>query len=155
LLCARIADDKKAGCTVILRMTELIVLTDYFVITSGTNPRQVQAIADEIRRSMDKLRLRCLSVEGFEEGRWVLLDYGDVVVHVFDEATRDFYDLERLWADAPRVRWRRTLRAARKQAVSTGPSATSRFDRLKAPSTSRGSGPSGSRPRAGRGGESS
>ena len=92
-------------------MTELIVLTDYFVIVSGTSRRQVQAVADEIGRSMKKLKVPCLSLEGLEEGRWVLLDYGEAVVHVFDEPTREFYDLEHLWADAPRVRWRKTTRS--------------------------------------------
>jgi ribosome-associated protein len=105
-LCARLADDKKGERIVVLRMTELIVLTDYFVITNGTSRPQVQAIADEINETMSKLRVPCLSVVGYEEGRWVLLDYGDVVVHVFDRQAREFYDLEHLWADAPRVRWR-------------------------------------------------
>ena len=91
-------------------MTDLIVLTDYFVITHGNSPRQVRAIADEISRSMKKLKVPCLSIDGLEEARWALLDYCDVVVHVFDEATREFYDLEHLWADAPRTRWRKTTR---------------------------------------------
>jgi ribosome-associated protein len=99
-------------------MTEHIVLTDYFVIASGTSTRQVQAIADEIRRTMEQPKVSCLSLDGFEEGRWVLLDYGDVVVHVFDEPTREFYALEHLWADAPRVRWRKTTRATGKESRS-------------------------------------
>ena len=109
-LCARIADDKKGERVVILRMTELIGLLDYFVIASGGSRPQVQAIADEINETMRKLRVPCRSMEGYEDGRWVLLDCGDVVVHVFETMTREFYDLERLWADAPRVRWRRTTR---------------------------------------------
>jgi len=92
-------------------MTDLIVLTDYFVITHGGSRRHVQAIADEIAKSLKKLRVPRLSLEGYEEASWVLLDYGDVVVHVFDEGRRAFYDLEHLWADAPRARWRRTTRA--------------------------------------------
>jgi len=91
-------------------MTELIALTDYFVITNGTNPRQVQAVCDGIVLAMKELKAPCLGVEGYEEARWVLLDYGDVVVHVFDRPTREFYDLEHLWADAKRVRWRKTPR---------------------------------------------
>jgi ribosome-associated protein len=117
-LCARIADDKKAEHVVVLRMRELILLTDYFVIASGTNPRQVQAIADEIIRSMKDLNVSCLGMEGLVEGRWVLLDYGEVVVHVFDRATRDFYDLDHLWADAPRVRWRTTPRTTAEKGKS-------------------------------------
>ena len=109
-LCARIADDIKGENTVILEMTDLIVLTDYFVITNGTNRRQVNAIADEISVTLKKLKVPCLSREGEHDGTWELLDYGDVVVHVFDQVTRAFYDLERLWADAPRVRRRRTTR---------------------------------------------
>jgi len=109
-LCARIADDKKGEHILVLGMTRLIVLTDYFVITHGTNRRQVQAVADAIAETMHKLRVPCLSREGMEDTGWVLLDYGEVVVHVFDEATRAFYDLEHLWGDAPRVRWRRTPR---------------------------------------------
>jgi len=110
-LCARIADDKKGEHIVILRMTELIVLTDYFVIASGASRPQVQAMADEINETMRKLRVPCLSMEGYEHGRWVLLDCRDVVVHLFETGTREFYDLEHLWADAPRVRWQRASRS--------------------------------------------
>jgi len=117
LLCARIADDRKGERILVLKMTDLLAVTDYFVIASGNNRRHVQAIADEIGRTLKKRDLRCLSMEGHaeaplvprssgSEGTWVLLDYGDVVVHVFDEGTRAFYDLEHLWADAPRARWR-------------------------------------------------
>lgn len=109
-LCARIADDRKGEHILVLKMTDLIVLTDYFVIINGTNRRHTQAIAEEIARTMKKLKVPCLSTEGGEEGLWVLLDYVDVVVHVFDEPTRAFYDLEHLWADAPRARWRKTSR---------------------------------------------
>ena len=113
-LCARLADDKKGVRIVVLKMTYLLILTDYFVIASGTSRPQVQAIADRIMETMRTLALPYLSVEGYEEGRWVLLDYGDVVVHVFDTSTREFYDLERLWADAPRVRWRGKTRASQR-----------------------------------------
>ena len=112
-LCARIADDKKGAHILVLRMTDVIVLTDYFVIAGGTNVRQVQAIADEINLTMHKLKVPCLGVEGLNSGTWVLLDYGDVVVHVFDEPTRDFYALEHLWGDAPRVRWRKAVPAVK------------------------------------------
>jgi ribosome-associated protein len=96
-------------------MTELMALTDYFVITNGTNTRQVQAIADEIMKAMKKRGVRCLSTEGMAEATWVLLDYGDVVVHVFDRSTRAFYDLEHLWADAPRARWRASTARKRRK----------------------------------------
>ncbi len=91
-------------------MTDLMVLTDYFVIANGTNPRQVSAIGDEVARAMKGLKVPVLGVEGTREGRWALIDLGDVVVHVFDETTRSFYDLEHLWADAPRVRWKKAVR---------------------------------------------
>ena len=109
-LCAKIADDKKAENVVVLQMTHLVVLTDYFVIANGTNPRQVSAIADELARTMRALKVPVLGVEGLQDGKWALLDCGDVVVHVFDSSTRSFYDLENLWADAPRVRWKKSVR---------------------------------------------
>lgn len=110
-LCARIAEDTKGEDIRVLKMTDLIVLTDYFVITHGNNKRHVHAIADEISKALKKLKVPRLSIEGDDDAGWVLLDYADVVVHVFDEKTRAFYDLERLWADAPRARWRKTTRA--------------------------------------------
>ena len=98
----------------VLKMTELIVLTDYFVIAGATNPRQVAAIATEIAATMHKLKVPCIGTEGIQAGRWALLDFGDVVVHVFDKVTRDFYALEHLWADAPRVRWQKAVHAVQK-----------------------------------------
>ena len=106
MLCARIAEDRKGERILVLRMTDLIALTDYFVIAGANNRRHVQAIADEISHKLKARKVRRLSIEGYEEGNWVLLDYGDVVVHVFDDETRAFYDLEHLWADATRARWR-------------------------------------------------
>ena len=84
-------------------MTELLGVVDLFVVTSGRSDRQVRTITDEIERVT---RQRCgrgpIRVEGREDARWVLLDFGDVVVHVFDEPTREYYDLEHLWSAAPR-----------------------------------------------------
>jgi ribosome-associated protein len=77
--------------------------TDYFVVCSGTNPRQVQAIADEVELRLKKTGLRPTHVEGYRQGEWVLLDYVDFVVHVFSEKARRFYDLERLWKSAKRL----------------------------------------------------
>jgi ribosome-associated protein len=87
----------------ILDVHGLIVITDYFVICSGTSERQVKTIVDEVERSLRDLDRKPVRREGETEGRWVLLDYVDVVVHVFREEERDFYDLERLWRDAPTV----------------------------------------------------
>ncbi|MGB9698171.1 MAG: ribosome silencing factor [Thermodesulfobacteriota bacterium] len=102
-LCARAALDHKAIDLVILSIQNLSSFADYFVICSGNSDRQVQAIAAHIEEKLAKEGLYPLGIEGKREGRWILLDYGEVVVHVFYQPVREFYDLERLWADAPRV----------------------------------------------------
>lgn len=99
----RAADDKKAQDLVVLRLSALTSFTDYFLICSGNSTRQVQAVADEIEAQLKKEGLRPLSVEGYNNAEWVLMDYGPMVVHVFLENARRFYDLERLWRDAERV----------------------------------------------------
>jgi ribosome-associated protein len=104
LECARAAIDKKAENLKVLDISELSGFTDYFVICSGTSDRQVQAIADSIDTTLSKAGHELLSIEGLSEGRWVLMDYGDVVVHIFLDALRDYYDLDALWADAPKVK---------------------------------------------------
>jgi ribosome-associated protein len=100
----RAAGDKKAREMVVLDLREVANFTDYFLITSGTNTRQVQAIADEIVEQLKKQGTRAARVEGYNTAEWVLVDYGDFVVHVFEDKARRFYDLERLWRDAERVR---------------------------------------------------
>jgi ribosome-associated protein len=100
---ARAAAGKQAQGLVILDVRELIVITDYFVICSGSSERQVRTIVEEVERSLRDLDGKPIRREGETEGRWVLLDYVDVVVHVFAEEEREYYDLERLWRDAPRV----------------------------------------------------
>ncbi len=102
-LCSRAALDHKANDLVILEVKKISSFTDYFVICSGNSDRQVQAIATHIEEKLGKQGVRPLSTEGKREGRWVLLDYGEVVVHVFYQPVREFYDLERLWSDAPRI----------------------------------------------------
>ena len=106
VLAARAASSKFGRETVVLGVENLLGLTDAFVITSGTNPRQVHTISDEVER---QLKLAGAggprSVEGLDDLRWVLMDYGDFVVHVFLEEARLFYDLEHLWGDAPRWEW--------------------------------------------------
>jgi len=77
--------------------------TDFFIICSGTSDRHAQGIADSVETEMKKAGISPLGIEGFTEGKWVLLDYADVVVHVFYNPIREFYDLERLWADAPQI----------------------------------------------------
>ncbi len=77
--------------------------TDYFVVCSGTNPRQIQAISDEVEETLEKAGLRPAHVEGYNQAEWVLLDYVDFVVHVFSEKARKYYDLERLWKSAKKM----------------------------------------------------
>lgn len=103
-LAIQCASEKKAVNMVALDLREIASFTEYFVIASGTNQRQVQAIADEINEQLKKqLNRRPVRIEGYNSAEWVLLDYGDFVVHLFDKDARDFYDLERLWRDARRV----------------------------------------------------
>lgn len=97
------ASEKKAINTVVLDLREIASFTDYFVITSGTNERQVQAISDEVVETLKKAGTPAARVEGYKTAEWILLDYGDFVVHVFDEKARKFYDLERLWRVSQRV----------------------------------------------------
>ncbi len=105
-IAARAADAKSGVATAILAVGELLGLTDAFVITSGSNTRQVRTIVDEVERRVDDMgRRRPFRVEGLDDARWVLMDYGDFLVHVFLDEAREFYDLEHLWAEAPRVAW--------------------------------------------------
>ena len=98
------AGEKKAHDLVVLDLREVASFTDFFVIASGTNVRQVQAVADEVQEQLRKqLRVKPARVEGYNSAEWVLLDYGDFIFHVFEEKSRRFYDLERLWRDAARV----------------------------------------------------
>jgi ribosome-associated protein len=97
------ADDRKALDLKVLHLQKISDFTDYFLICSGTSERQVQAIADAVQERLRSLRVRPLHVEGYNRGQWVLIDYGDLVVHVFQEEPRRHYALERLWGDAPDV----------------------------------------------------
>lgn len=101
---ARAATDKHGERTVALQVGEVLAITETFVITSASNTRLVKTIADEVEAKVKAAGGRSpLRVEGLSDLSWVLIDYGDFVVHVFLDETRDFYDLERLWSDAPRV----------------------------------------------------
>ena len=94
---------RKASNLLLLDVREVTSLADVFMLCTGRSNRQVTAIADHIRRFLKKHGIRPLYVEGLKAGHWVLLDYGQVVIHVFYEPVRQFYDLEGLWADAPRI----------------------------------------------------
>jgi ribosome-associated protein len=100
---ARAALSKKALDLVVLDLREITSFADYFLICTGTNARQNQAVSDEIYLQMKDRGELPVSLEGYDNGEWVLLDYGDLICHVFQEKTRVFYDLERLWRHAKRV----------------------------------------------------
>ncbi|MEO7539663.1 MAG: ribosome silencing factor [Pyrinomonadaceae bacterium] len=106
-LAIRCASDKKAFDLVVLDLRGIASFTEFFIIASGANQRQVQAIADEINEQVKKqLSTRPVRVEGYNTAEWLLLDYGDFVVHIFNGEAREFYDLARLWRDARRVELR-------------------------------------------------
>lgn len=103
LVALHVADEKKAQDTVVLDLRLVASFTDFFVITSGANPRQVQAIADDVSFRLKRMGTPVLRTEGYNTAEWVLLDFGDFVMHVFDLKARGFFDLERLWRDAVRL----------------------------------------------------
>jgi len=106
LKCARIANRMKAENITVLNVKRIFDLADYFVITSATSRLHARSIAREIEAELDRIGVSPLGVEGFESASWILLDYTDVVVHIFLEEMREFYDLEVLWGDARRIKWR-------------------------------------------------
>jgi ribosome-associated protein len=103
LMALHAAAEKKAIETVVLDLRDIASFTDYFVITSGANERQVQAISDEVFETLKKAGTPAARVEGYKTAEWILLDFGDFVFHVFNEKARKFYDLERLWRESKRV----------------------------------------------------
>ncbi|MBV9215123.1 MAG: ribosome silencing factor [Acidobacteria bacterium] len=103
-LAIRCAADKKAFNLAVLDLRDIASFTEFFVIATGANQRQVQAIADEINEQLKKqLGARPVRIEGYNSAEWVLVDYGDFIIHIFNEDSRSFYDLERLWRDARKV----------------------------------------------------
>lgn len=105
---ARIADDKKGTDIVVLDVSSVLAITDYFVIASASNSRLVRTIAESVDEELHSgSGIRPLRVEGLREPSWVLLDYGDLVVHVFSDEMRKFYEIERLYRDVPVVQWER------------------------------------------------
>ena len=100
---AQLAFDKKASDIVILKLADLTIMCDYFVICTGESAPQIQAIVDNILENLSKFRIKPQCVEGHQQTRWILIDFGDVVVHIFDHEKRNFYELEKLWLDAPRI----------------------------------------------------
>jgi ribosome-associated protein len=106
-LAAHVATENKGGDVLVLDMRGITPLYDFFVLITGVSRRQIHTITEEIDAILHERGDRRLSVEGYESSKWVVQDYGDVVVHVFDEPTRQYYALEELWGDAPRVDWQR------------------------------------------------
>ena len=103
---ARAADSKLGRDIVVLEVAEVLALCGWFVIASGANDRQVKAICDEVELQVNQAGgPKPKRIEGLTDRQWVLMDYGDVVVHIFQQEQREFYDLERLWADVPRLDW--------------------------------------------------
>jgi len=102
--CLKIIGERKATDPVLFEVGKLVSITDYFLIASGNSSRQVQAIARHLQKRMREQGFRPDGIEGEQEGHWVLIDYGDVVIHLFYQPIRKFYDLEGLWIGAPRVK---------------------------------------------------
>jgi ribosome-associated protein len=102
-LCLRIINERKAVEPILFEVGKLVSITDYFLVASGNSSRQVQAMARHLERRMLDNGIKTYGIEGEREGHWVLMDYGDVVIHIFYQPYREFYDLEGLWIDAPRI----------------------------------------------------
>ena len=107
LLAAEVCYDKKAKEIIVLDVRKITSISDYFIVCSTTNERQARAIAEEMRMKLKEMGRREMGVEGMEDARWVLQDFGDIVLHIFHETQREFYDIEGLWADAKQVRWKK------------------------------------------------
>jgi ribosome-associated protein len=104
-LCARVLDESKMEDIQIFHVEGALQITDYFVLASGRNPRHLKAASDEILRKLREVGARRRGLEGYREGKWVLLDFSDVVVHLFLAENRGYYSLEELWGDCPRLDW--------------------------------------------------
>ena len=103
-ICGMLAEEKKAQDVVIMELNDLTDVADYFLVASGTSERQVRTIADSVEAGMKERGVKPYSVEGNRDGRWVIIDYQNVIVHIFLEQLRDLYDLESLWIEAKKFR---------------------------------------------------
>jgi len=101
-VCARFADEKKAHNITILELIGLTDIADYFVLATGTSERHVRTIAESVETGLKEAGVKPFSLEGYDEGRWVIIDYQNVIVHIFIESLRELYDLESLWIEAKR-----------------------------------------------------
>lgn len=102
-LAVQALEDKKGEDIKVIDITQVSVLADYFVIASGMNKNQVQALVDNVDETLGRAGYTCRQVEGYQTANWILLDYGDIIVHIFDSENRLFYDLERIWRDGKTV----------------------------------------------------
>ncbi len=102
-LAASALDDKKAEDISVIDISEVSVLADYFIIAGGNNTSQIQALADSVEEKLGKAGYPLKQIEGYQSANWVLLDFGDIIVHIFDRENRLFYDLERIWRDGKKV----------------------------------------------------
>jgi ribosome-associated protein len=101
ILAAQAMNRRKGSKIAVLKLEDLSTLTDYFVVATGNSRTQTQAMADSVEEELEKAGVRLNRIEGMQEGRWILLDYNQIIIHIFQEDERSFYNLERLWADAP------------------------------------------------------
>lgn len=111
-LCAKAAEDTRGKETLVLDLTDVTPIVDFFVITTGASGRQMNAVAEEVDRVMRTTGSRPRGIEGKKDSNWILHDFGDIVLHVFSPEARKLYDLEHLWADAPRIDWKAALNGA-------------------------------------------
>ena len=111
-LCAQAAEDSRGKETLVLDLTDVTRIVDFFVITTGASGRQMNAVAEEVDRVMCTTGSRPRGIEGKKDSNWILHDFGDIVLHVFSPEARKLYDLEHLWADAPRIDWKAALDGA-------------------------------------------
>jgi ribosome-associated protein len=110
LTAAQVADERRCGDIVVLDLKGISPATDYFVIVTGTSDRQMRTVADEICEAAREHGLQRFGRAGYEQARWILLDFIDIVIHIFDAEYRDYYDLELLWGDAKRLKWEKPPR---------------------------------------------
>ena len=109
VLAAKACDDFRGKEIVVLDLTSITAIFDFFIVATATSGRQMSAIAEEVNRSMKEVGSRRMGIEGQKSGTWVLEDYGDIVLHVFSEEARQLYDLEHLWGDAKRIDWQKRM----------------------------------------------
>jgi ribosome-associated protein len=113
-LILKIAQTKKAHDPRVLKISQLSDLTDYFVILTSESDRQSRAICDELVRELKIKKLKPFGIEGYKDSKWILVDYSDIIIHIFTKLTRDFYELERLWIDATQIDINKYLKKQKK-----------------------------------------